>query len=138
MWEHYRSHSVNGSCNALPLPGVATLMPLSSCRIIAAYNRCASGVRAALPEHVPLFTLTTVCYTCSPLRDSGPHHYCGSAFRLRSIRLLLHDLILSWGYLLAYPLVGLRLGQFASTALSCARMSRLVCLSSTSISWSVR
>nr|DAF16189.1 MAG TPA: hypothetical protein [Caudoviricetes sp.] len=24
-------------------------MPLSTCRIIAAYNRCASGIRAALP-----------------------------------------------------------------------------------------
>ena len=66
---------------------VVAPMPLSSCRIIAAYNRCASGVRAALPEHVLLFTLTTVCYTCSPLRDSGQHHYCCSAFRLRSIRL---------------------------------------------------
>ena len=38
--------------NASPLPGVATLMPLSCCRFIAAYNRCASGVRAALPELV--------------------------------------------------------------------------------------
>lgn len=55
-------------------------MPLRRCRFIAAYNRCASGVRAALPEHVPLLTLTTVCYTCSPLRDSGQHHDCCIAF----------------------------------------------------------
>ncbi len=76
-------------------------MPLSRCRIIAAYNRCASGIRAALPEHVPLLTLTTVCYTCSPLRDSGPHHYSGSAFRRRSIRSSS-----SW----LYPLVGIVVG----------------------------
>ena len=30
-------------------------MPLSSCRIIAAYNRCASGVRAALPELIVIY-----------------------------------------------------------------------------------
>ncbi len=34
---------------------VATLMPLSSCRIIAAYNRYASGVRAALPELIVIY-----------------------------------------------------------------------------------
>nr|DAO54672.1 MAG TPA: hypothetical protein [Caudoviricetes sp.] len=67
-------------------------MPLSCCRFIAAYNRCASGVRAALPEHVPLFTLTTVCYTCSPLRDSGQHHGCCMALWLRSTRLLFQGL----------------------------------------------
>lgn len=27
-------------------------MPLSGCRVIAAYNRCAYGVRAALPEFI--------------------------------------------------------------------------------------
>lgn len=31
-------------------------MPLSLCRLLAADNRCASGIRAAFPEHVPLFT----------------------------------------------------------------------------------
>lgn len=30
-------------------------MPLSLCRLLAADNRCASGIRAAFPEHVPLF-----------------------------------------------------------------------------------
>ena len=35
-------------------------MPLSPCRIIAAYNRCASGVRAALPTYpFPRLTLTS-------------------------------------------------------------------------------
>ncbi|PCO65048.1 hypothetical protein CQA02_29605, partial [Klebsiella variicola] len=40
----------SGRRSALLLPGVATLMPLSCCRIIAADNLCAFGVRAALPE----------------------------------------------------------------------------------------
>ena len=40
---------------------VSALMPLSLCRLLAADNRCASGIRAAFPEHVPLFTLTSVC-----------------------------------------------------------------------------
>lgn len=30
-------------------------MPLSCCRIIAAYNRCASGIRAALPELIVIY-----------------------------------------------------------------------------------
>lgn len=30
------------------------------------YNQCTSGVRAAIPKNDPLFTLTSVCYTCSP------------------------------------------------------------------------
>lgn len=30
-------------------------MPLSSCHIIAANNRCTFGIRAALLEHFPLF-----------------------------------------------------------------------------------
>lgn len=30
-------------------------MPLSRCRIIAAYNRCASGIRAALPELIVIY-----------------------------------------------------------------------------------
>lgn len=34
---------------------VATLMPLSSCCIIVAYNRYASGVRAALPELIVIY-----------------------------------------------------------------------------------
>ncbi|EEW8995062.1 hypothetical protein D5G78_28360, partial [Escherichia coli] len=40
---------------------VSALMPLSLCRLLAADNRCASGISAAFPEHVPLFTLTSVC-----------------------------------------------------------------------------
>lgn len=79
-------------------------MPLSRCRIIAADNRCACGIRAALPEHVPSFTLTTVCYTCSPLRDSGQHHEtaalpvnCGIS------TLLLHSFILMCGECLFLP-----------------------------------
>lgn len=39
---------------------VAALMPLSPCRIIAAYNRCASGTSAALPAYpFPRLTLTS-------------------------------------------------------------------------------
>ena len=72
-------------------------MPLSCCRFLAADNRCASGVRAALPEHFPLLTLTTVCYTCSPSHDSGQHYDCCIAFRLRAIR---------FSVSFAYPLVG--------------------------------
>lgn len=35
-------------------------MPLSHCRIFAAYNRCASGIRAALPAYpFPRLTLTS-------------------------------------------------------------------------------
>lgn len=41
--------------NSLPLPGVATLMPLRCCHVIAAYDRCAYGVRAALPEFVLIY-----------------------------------------------------------------------------------
>lgn len=79
----------NGLCNALPLPGVATLMPLSCCRIIAAYNRCTSGVRVALPAYpFPRLTLTSGMSQFGPAsgshRDSGPHHYCG--LKVRSVR----------------------------------------------------
>lgn len=45
----------NDLCNALPLPGVTTLMLLSCCRIIAAYNRCTFGIRAALPELIVIY-----------------------------------------------------------------------------------
>lgn len=41
---------ISEAINSLPLPGVATLMPLRCCRVIAADNRCASGIHAALPE----------------------------------------------------------------------------------------
>ncbi|ENN8378633.1 hypothetical protein I6L80_21440 (plasmid) [Providencia rettgeri] len=40
---------------------VAALMPLSSCRSIAANNWCVFGLYAALPELIRLLTLTTVC-----------------------------------------------------------------------------
>lgn len=46
---------MRASINSLPLPGVATLMPLSCCRFIAADNRCESGVLAALPELVLIY-----------------------------------------------------------------------------------
>ena len=46
---------MRASINSLPHPGVATLMPLRCCRFIAADNRCASGVRAALPELVLIY-----------------------------------------------------------------------------------
>lgn len=34
---------------------VAAHMPLSRCRIIAAYNRCTFGIRAALPELIVIY-----------------------------------------------------------------------------------
>lgn len=58
---------MRASVNSLPLPGVATLMPLRCCRSIAANNRCASGVRAALPELV-------LIYEPLPITTQA-HHY---------------------------------------------------------------
>ena len=42
-------------------------MPLRCCRFIAAYNRCASGVRAALPELV-------LIYEPSPITTQARHY----------------------------------------------------------------
>ena len=42
-------------------------MPLRCCRSIAAYNRCASGVRAALPELV-------LIYEPSPITTQARHY----------------------------------------------------------------
>lgn len=50
-----KGHQSAAFINSLPLPGVVTLMPLRRCRSIAADNRCASGVRAALPELILIY-----------------------------------------------------------------------------------
>lgn len=42
-------------------------MPLRCCRIIAAYNRCAFGIRAALPELI-------VIYEPSPITTQARHY----------------------------------------------------------------
>ena len=62
---------------------------LETLSLIAAHNRCASGVRAALPAyHFPRLTLTSGMSQFGPAsgshRDSGPHHYCG--LQVRSVR----------------------------------------------------
>lgn len=60
--------------------------------LIAAHNRYASGDRAALPAYpFPRLTLTSGMSQFGPasgsLRgDSGQHHDCCMAFRLRSVR----------------------------------------------------
>lgn len=46
---------ISEAINSLPLPGVATLMPLRCCRVIAADNRCVSGIHAALPELILIY-----------------------------------------------------------------------------------
>jgi len=72
---------------------VAALMPLSRCRSIAAYNRCAAGCRTALPAYPSsLLTLTSGMSQFGPAsgslyRDSGQHHYCCIGWRLRSVRI---------------------------------------------------
>lgn len=50
--EHQPAHSSNPKANysLTHTLAVSALMPLSLCRFIAADNRCASGIRAALPE----------------------------------------------------------------------------------------
>lgn len=62
---------------------------LEALSLIAAHNRCASGVRAALPAHpFPRLTLTSGMSQFGPASgshgDSGPHHYCG--LKVRSVR----------------------------------------------------
>ncbi len=71
-------HSRSGRAHALE--------PLS---LIAAHNRCASGVHAALPAYpFPRLTLTSGMSQFGPAsgshRDSGPHHYC--CLEVRSVR----------------------------------------------------
>ena len=58
---------ISEAINSLPLPGVVSLMPLRCCRSIAADNRCASGVRAALPELV-------LIYEPSPITTQARHY----------------------------------------------------------------
>lgn len=55
----------------LPLPGVATLMPLRCCRSIAADNRCAFGVRAALPELVLIYEPLPIATQASSMATRG-------------------------------------------------------------------
>ncbi|SBM89092.1 hypothetical protein KVMX100_110131 [Klebsiella variicola] len=71
----------------MPLPGVATLMPLSCCRIIAAYNRCTFGIRAALPELIVIY-------------DPYPSLHRLAITRLGAASLLLHCLSAA-----VYPLI---------------------------------
>ena len=72
-------------------------MPLMCCRIIAAYNRCTFGFRAALPELI-------VIYDHLPITTQARHHATRGSISTTTLpfgcglsRLLLHCFILGRG-----------------------------------------
>lgn len=65
-----RIHPIPKLTSRMPLPVVATLMPLRFCRTMAANNRCASGCRAALPKLL-LFINPNQILSWLTTRDSG-------------------------------------------------------------------
>lgn len=79
---------------------VAAPMPLSPCRIIAAYNRCASGVRAALPSYpFPRLPLTSGMSQFGPASGSLKEtrgHIMTVACKRGLSALLAHNDFLHW------------------------------------------
>lgn len=72
-------------------------MPLSSCHIIAAYNRCTFGIRAALPELI-------VIYEPLPITTQARHYATRGSITTATLpfgcglsALILHGCILGWG-----------------------------------------